>query len=88
MITYTKYVVQKQICSSIYFNAGTLISCLIFLFTDKQKLELGKALATIALLGYVFNFSVIYSDFALEACYMIVVLTRRIDTIVIENIKY
>jgi ABC-type bacteriocin/lantibiotic exporter with double-glycine peptidase domain len=45
-------------------------------------------LATIALLGYVFNFSVIYSDFALEACYMIVVLTRRIDTIVIENIKY
>lgn len=44
--------------------------------------------ATIALLGYVFNFSVLYSNFALEAIYTIVVLNRRIDQILIEAIKY
>jgi hypothetical protein len=56
-----------------------MISCIIFMSTNKQKLNLGNVFSTIALLGYVFNFSVLYANFAIEAIYTIVVLIRRVD---------
>lgn len=55
---------------------------------DPKKLELGKVFSTIALLGYVFNFSVLYSNYALEAIYKIVVFNQRIDQIVVRAQKY
>jgi hypothetical protein len=81
MSIYGQYVNIKQICSAIYFNAGVIISSIIFIFADPATLELGKVFSTIALLGYVFNFSVFYSNYALEALNSIVVFNRRIDQI-------
>jgi hypothetical protein len=66
---YSKYINIKNIFGSIYANAGVLISSLIFLFADKELLELGKVFSTLALLGYVFNFSILYSNYAIEALY-------------------
>ena len=83
MNIYGQYVNVKQVCSAIYFNAGVIISSIIFMFADPATLELGKVFSTIALLGYIFNFSVLYSNFALEAIYTIVVFNKRIDSIVI-----
>jgi hypothetical protein len=73
MRIYGKYVCIKQICSALYFNAGVIISAIIFSCADPATLELGKVFSTIALLGYVFNFSVLYSNYAIEAMYTIVV---------------
>ena len=72
-----KYVNIKQICSAIYFNAGVIISNFIFIFADPDKLELGKVFSTIALLGYIFNFSILYSNYALEAINNIWCLTKE-----------
>jgi len=85
---YSKYVNIKQICSALYFNAGVIISSVIFMFADPDTLELGKVFSTIALLGYVFNFSVLYSNYALEALYTIVVFNKRIDKIVLRAQEY
>jgi hypothetical protein len=65
----TSYVNIKNICAAIYANAGVLISSLIFLFADKALLDLGKVFSTLALLGYIFNFSIVYSNYAIEALY-------------------
>ena len=78
----------KQICSAIYFNAGVIISSIIFIFADPSKLELGKVFSTIALLGYIFNFSILYSNYALEALYKIIVFNQRIDQIVLKAQEY
>lgn len=67
--SFTSYVNIKNICAAIYANAGVLISSLIFLFADRSLLELGKVFSTLALLGYVFNFSIVYSNYAIEALY-------------------
>lgn len=83
-----KYVNIKQICSAIYFNAGVIISSTIFIFADPSKLELGKVFSTIALLSYIFNFSVLYSNYALEALYKIIVFNKRIDQIVLRAQDY
>lgn len=76
---YGTYVNIKQVCSAIYFNAGVIISTFIFMFADPETLELGKVFSTIALLGYIFNFSILYSNYAIEALYTIVVFNKRID---------
>ena len=68
---YGTYANIKQICGAIYFNAGVVISAIIFMFADPDKLELGKVFSTIALLGYIFNFSVLFSNYAIEALYTI-----------------
>ena len=47
-------------------------------------LELGKVFSTIALLGYIFNFSILYSNYAFEAIYKIIVFNQRIDQIIID----
>ena len=88
MQIYGKYVNLKQICTALYFNAGVIMSSAIFIFADPSTLELGKVFSTIALLGYVFNFSVLYSNYALEALYTIVVFNKRIDMIVLSAEKY
>ena len=67
-----------------YFNAGTIISSIIFIFADKKTLELGKVFSTIALLGYIFNFSVLYSNYALEAIYTIKVFNQRVDEVLLR----
>jgi len=88
MHLYAKYVNLKQISTALYFNAGVIMASAIFIFADPETLDLGKVFSTIALLGYVFNFSVLYSNYALEALYTIVVFNKRIDTIVLMAEKY
>lgn len=66
---YGYYCDIKNICSAIYFNAGVIISSLVFLLASKESLELGKVFSTLALLAYIFNFSVTYSNYAVEALY-------------------
>ena len=79
MRIYGRYVNIKQICSALYFNAGVIISSMVFILADPATLELGKVFSTIALLGYVFNFSVLYSNYAIEALYTIKVFNKRVD---------
>ena len=67
--SFALYADIKNICSAIYFNAGVLISALVFLVVDKGMLELGKVFSTLALLGYIFNFSICYSNYAIESLY-------------------
>ena len=55
---------------------------------DPATLELGKVFSTIALLGYVFNFSVLYSNYAIEALNTIIVFNKRIDQIVLSAQKF
>lgn len=81
---HNKYVFIKQICTALYFNAGVIISTFIFMFADSNTLDMGKVFSTIALLGYVFNFSVLYSNYAIEALYTIVVFNRRIDQVMLN----
>ena len=83
MQVYSKYVIIKQICSALYFNAGVIISASIFIFADPKTLELGKVFSTVAMLGYVFNFSVLYSNYAIEALYTIKVFNKRVDQVLI-----
>ena len=83
MRIYGRYVNLKQVCTALYFNAGVIMSSAIFIFADPETLELGKVFSTIALLGYVFNFSVLYSNYAIEALYTIVTFNKRIDNIVL-----
>lgn len=83
MQIYGKYVNIKQICSALYFNAGVIISASIFIFADPKTLELGKVFSTIALLGYVFNFSVLYSNYAIESLYTITVFNKRVDQVLL-----
>ena len=44
--------------------------------------------STIALLGYIFNFSVLYSNYAIEALYTIVVFNKRVDQVVLHTQNY
>ena len=41
-------------------------------------MELGKVFSTLALLGYIFNFSILYSNYAIEAIYSLKVFTKRV----------
>ena len=84
MQIYGQYVNIKQVCSALYFNAGVIISAIIFSCADPATLGLGKVFSTMALLGYVFNFSVLYSNYAIEALYTIAVFNKRVDQIVLK----
>ena len=46
------------------------------------ELELGKVFSTLALLGYIFNFSICYSNYAIEALYTLKVYNQRIEAII------
>ena len=66
---FSRYCDIKLICAAIYWNAGVIISAFVFLLADKDTLELGKVFSTLALLGYIFNFSILYSNYAIEGLY-------------------
>ena len=69
----------KVVCSAIYFNAGVILSGAIFMIVDAEALELGKVFSTLSLLGYIFNFSVLYSNYAVEALFQLNVFYERIE---------
>jgi hypothetical protein len=71
---FATYVNLKVIFSSIYFNSGTILSALLFMFVDTEQMKLGEIFSTLALLGYLFNFSVLYSNYAIEALNSLFVL--------------
>lgn len=54
----------------------------MFLLADKESLELGKVFSTLALLGYIFNFSIVYSNFAIESLYALSVFNQRIEEVI------
>ena len=80
--SFSKYCNIKNVCGAIYFNAGVIISALVFLIVDKDSLELGKVFSTLALLGYIFNFSICYSNYAIESLYALSVYNQRIENII------
>ena len=80
--SFSLYCDVKNICSAIYFNAGVIISALVFLIVDKDSLELGKVFSTLALLGYIFNFSICYSNYAIESLYALQVFNKRIEDVI------
>jgi hypothetical protein len=81
---FKKYCNIKNICNAIYVNAGILISALVFLIVDKKMLDLGKVFSTLALLNHIFNFSIMYSNSAIEQLFNLKVLMRRIDEIITQ----
>ena len=83
---FSSYCDIKNICAAIYFNAGVIISALVFLLADKSTLELGKVFSTLALLGYIFNFSILYSNYAVESLYSLSVFNRRIEEVITKNL--
>ena len=76
---FSKYCDIKNGCGAIYYNAGVIISAFVFLLADKETLELGKVFSTLALLGYIFNFSILYSNYAIESLYTLSVFNKRIE---------
>lgn len=73
---------MKNGCSAIYYNAGVIISAFVFLIADKDTLELGKVFSTLALLGYIFNFSILYSNYAIESLYALSVFNKRVEQVI------
>ena len=53
---------------------------------DKNSLDLGKVFSTLALLGYIFNFSILYSNYAMEALYALSVFNKRIEEVITKNL--
>lgn len=76
---FSRYCDVKNGSSAIYYNAGVIISAFVFLLVDKETLELGKVFSTLALLGYIFNFSIVNSNYAIESLYALSVLNKRIE---------
>jgi hypothetical protein len=48
-------------------------------------LELGKVFSTLALLGYIFNFSIVYSNYAIEAVYSLRVFNQRVTEVITRS---
>jgi hypothetical protein len=79
---FSTYCDIKNVCAAIYFNAGVCMSALVFLLADKDALDLAKVFSTLALLGYIFNFSIVYSNYALEYLYALSVFNKRIEDVI------
>ena len=86
LAAFSRYCDIKNVCAAIYFNAGVIISALVFLLADKSTLELGKVFSTLALLGYIFNFSILYSNYAIESLYSLSVFNKRIEDVVTKHL--
>lgn len=82
LAAFLKYCNIKNICGAIYFNAGIIISALVFLLVDKAMLDLGKVFSTLALLSHIFNFSIMYSNLAIEQLFNLRVFNRRIEEVI------
>ena len=83
---FSTYCNIKNICAAIYFNAGIIISALVFLLVDKSTLDLGKVFSTLALLGYIFNFRILYSNYAIESLFAMTVFNKRVEDIVTKHL--
>ena len=81
---FTVYCDIKNTLAAVYFNAGVIISAFVFLVADEGSLELSKVFSTLALLGYIFNFSVLYSNFAIESLNSLNVFINRIEEVITE----
>ena len=86
--SFSLYCDIKNVLSAVYFNAGILISALVFLLVSKDSLELGKVFSTLALLGYIFNFSICYSNYAIEALYTMSVFNQRIENVLTGPLQW
>jgi hypothetical protein len=64
-----------------------MISAFVFLLADKDSLELGKVFSTLALLGYIFNFSILYSNYAIEALYSLNVFQDRVENAITKHVS-
>ena len=53
---------------------------------DKSTLDLGKVFSTLALLGYIFNFSILYSNYAIESLFAMTVFNKRVEEIVTRHL--
>lgn len=49
---------------------------------DKDRLDLGKVFSTLALLGYIFNFSIMFSNLAIEKLFSLSVFNKRIEEVI------
>jgi len=78
--SFSTYTVIKLVCGAIYFNAGVILAGMLFLFLNEQKLELGKVFSTLSLLGYIFNFSIVYSNYAIESIFQLRLFHERIQS--------
>lgn len=76
---YSRYCDIRIITSSLYFNSGIILSTILFLMVDKNLLELGKVFSTLSLLGYIFNFSILFSNFAIEALASLDIFYKRVE---------
>ena len=74
-----KYCDIKVTCSAIYFNSGVILSTLLFLTVDKKSLSLAKVFSTLGLLAYIFSFSILFSNYAIEALNSLKVFQDRIE---------
>jgi hypothetical protein len=77
--SWSTYCDIRIICSAVYFNSGVILSTILFLMVDRNLLNLGKVFSTLALLGYIFNFSILFSNYAIEALNSIQIFLKRID---------
>ena len=78
--SFSTYTVIKLVCGAIYFNAGVILAGMLFLFLDELKLELGKVFSTLSLLWYIFNFSIVYSNYAIESIFQLRLFHERIQS--------
>ena len=85
--SFTSFCNLKNIFGAIYFNAGVIISALLFILVDKDRLELGKVFSTLALLGYIFNFSILYSNYAIESLMALNVFIKRIENVITKPLS-
>lgn len=74
-----RYCNIRIISGALYFNAGIILSTILFLMVDTNMLALGKVFSTLALLGYIFNFSVLFSNYAIEALNCLGIFFQRVD---------
>ena len=53
---------------------------MLFMLVDPNLLALGKVFSTLALLGYIFNFSILFSNYAIEALNSLGIFFTRVDS--------
>ena len=55
------------------------------MFVDKARLDLGKVFSTLALLSHIFNFSIMYSNLAIEQLFCLKVFNHRIEEVITKT---
>jgi hypothetical protein len=70
----------RIVSGSLYFNSGIILSTVLFLMVDRNMLELGKVFSTLSLLAYIFNFSILFSNYAVEALMSLNIFFSRVES--------